>query len=65
MKKYLFFSVFLISFILMLQTSLCVNKITLKAEGNGKSAIVVGNITNIKTMYLKQLNLNKIYQCEF
>ena len=55
MKKYLFFSVFLISFILMFQTSLCVNKITLKAEGNGRSAIVVGNITNIKTMYLKQL----------
>ena len=52
MKKYLFFGVFLISFILMFQTSLCVNKITLKAEGNGKSAIVVGNITNIKTMYL-------------
>ena len=59
MKKYLFFSVFLISFILMFQTSLCVNKITLKAEGNGRSAIVVGNITNIKTMYLNGVKKTK------
>ena len=59
MKKCMFFSVFLISFILMFQTSLCVNKITLKAEGNGRSAIVVGNITNIKTMYLNGVKKTK------